>query len=83
MARNFLKPFATSVATLLLTAQAHASIPEAPVEKPQVTINAGDLSAPFDLVIDRAEGTQQMATHVSHSSHVSHASHSSHVSSSY
>jgi len=79
--KNFLKPFAVSVATLLAGSQAHASVDAKlgiAISKAESTEASAD-----GLKLAKPEADLQMATHGSHSSHSSHASHSSHSSSSF
>ena len=87
--RNFLKPFALTVGTLLASTQAQASAPqfENAVEQVQRVSAATDmadltLAVSTDVVTANAQHASH-ASHSSHSSHASHSSHSSHSSSSY
>jgi hypothetical protein len=76
--KKFLKPFAASIAALLVGAQAHASIDSkltTTIEK----LDAGQASTD-GLTLSNATESVQMAAHGSHSSHSSHSSHASHSS---
>lgn len=76
--KKFLKPFAASIATLLIGAQAGASLPAnlaAQISNPQ------DVTATSDgVTLSKSDAGMHMAAHQSHSSHSSHSSHASHAS---
>jgi len=79
MRKNFMKPFAVTIGSLLVATAANASVTVQPV------VNTTEISASqiagAELVLDHAvEPSMQLAAHGSHSSHASHASHSSHSS---
>jgi len=83
--KNFLKPFAATVGSLLISSQANAAV--APqiadaVARFEKVAGATELSS---LTVANAAGssTEAQYQHDSHSSHASHASHSSHSSSAY
>lgn len=82
--KNFLKPFAATVASLIISTQANATI--APqmadaVARFEQVAGATELAS---LTVANADASpESMQQHDSHSSHASHASHSSHSSSAY
>jgi len=86
MSKNFLKPFALTVGTILMSTQANAEIDTqvvdavAHITSASAATNLADLSltAPDQVFAADAHGS-----HVSHASHASHSSHSSHSSSAY
>ena len=77
--KSFLKPFVSSVATLLATTQVAAALPSKIVEATEAATPSAILAETLSV----AQNGEQFAQHASHSSHSSHASHSSHSSSSY
>lgn len=74
--RNFLKPFAASVATLVAGSQVQA----APLVDTASSVSQKS-SVVDGLVLAKANSSVELAAHGSHSSHASHSSHSSHSSS--
>lgn len=82
MRKNFMKPFAITIGTLLVATAANASVTLKPVVN--TTEIAVSQIAGADLVLDHAVGqSMQLAAHGSHASHASHSSHSSHASSAF
>ncbi len=76
--KKFLKPFAASVATLLVGAQANATID---TKLATIISNQDAAQTAVDgLTLAKPDAGIQMARHASHSSHSSHSSHASHSS---
>jgi hypothetical protein len=86
-ARKFLKPFAASVATLVVSAQAQAAVTAQPAvatsDVNAIGRTASQNRADSEIVLHKAGAAFQLAQDTNHRSHSSHASHSSHSSSSY
>ncbi len=87
MDRKFLKPLAVSIATLMITSQAQAAMPDVVSDRTATNIASAVPLVGADLILDLASDEMvhfaQHQSHRSHSSHSSHSSHRSHYSSSY
>ena len=82
--KNFLKPFAVTVGSLLISTQANAAIaPQMSDAVARFEQVAGSTELANLTVTNADASPASMQQHDSHSSHASHASHSSHSSSAY
>ena len=81
--KNFLKPFAASVATLVAGTQAQATVEAKLPNGISAAVAESAPSADVGLTLTKSGSGAKFAQHESHSSHSSHDSHSSHSSSSF
>lgn len=78
--KNFLKPFALTVSTLLASTQAQAAVEPQLASAIEHVAQASTVSGMADLTLATSAETMTADAHGSHSSHASHASHASHSS---